>query len=796
MPHHALGQLPVFLSQRARSTSVDMTADSAPLTAPVGTRFSTGADLALLDGPSSAPAGAVTVNPGTDLGAATLAQPAGTTFYLTAGKHILGGTEFDQVGAKAGNTYVGAPGAVVDGRFINRYCFSGDVAGVTIRYLEICNFISPFDEFVVNHDTGDNWLIEFCNIHSNTAAAVGLGNGNVLRYSWLHHNQQYGFSGFNTPVNDAATPAVTNATIDHCEIQSNGDPLDEWHPDGSATFFGRNGSGKFWDSSGMTVTANWVHHGMIGIWADTNNVNMHLEGNLIEDTWGEGFFYEISYNFLVQSNTFRRCCIGKGVRSNFVPDNFPRPAVYISESGSEPRLATASNGTSEIRYNKFLNNWDDIALWENADRFCNSLANTSYKLWKPLGGAAGVAVCNNPTPRVLTVTLTSGSPNFVVTSGTFEFWDEGQFVSGTGIPAGAKIREPLTSNAYAPGWVDATHGILDANATTTGSVTMTIAGGGINAAPGFYDCRWHTQHVRIHGNQFDHHRADVRGPNTLSGSISTGKHAVISQTGTAPSWSPYTGSTIQTAITFNQDNLWTSNTYRGDYTQWMPFDTAGDKTFAQWQAAPYGQDAGSTLSTTPPTGNGGGTYYKPNPPTSVAATAGNASARVSFVPPVDTGGDHVFGYTATSSPGGFTGTAVGGPITVTGLANGTAYTFTVVARTSIGDSVASSASGSVTPDAGASLSSTTAPWHPRFPTARRRTATTAEVSFVRPAADGGATITGYTVTSSPGGLTGTGTAGPITVSGLTTGQPYTFTVTATNSAGTGPASPVTVPVTP
>ncbi|MEI6052127.1 MAG: leucine-rich repeat protein, partial [Opitutaceae bacterium] len=72
----------------------------------------------------------------------------------------------------------------------------------------------------------------------------------------------------------------------------------------------------------------------------------------------------------------------------------------------------------------------------------------------------------------------------------------------------------------------------------------------------------------------------------------------------------------------------------------------------------------------------------------------------------------------------------------------------------------------------------------------------AVVSFTAPAFNGGATISGYTVTSSPGGLTATGASSPITVTGLTNGTPYTFTVRATNSVGAGSASSASAAVTP
>lgn len=70
------------------------------------------------------------------------------------------------------------------------------------------------------------------------------------------------------------------------------------------------------------------------------------------------------------------------------------------------------------------------------------------------------------------------------------------------------------------------------------------------------------------------------------------------------------------------------------------------------------------------------------------------------------------------------------------------------------------------------------------------------VAFAPPANNGGSFIESYTVSSSSGGITATGPASPIIVSGLTNGTAYTFTVTAKNQTGIGPASEASNSVTP
>jgi hypothetical protein len=64
-----------------------------------------------------------------------------------------------------------------------------------------------------------------------------------------------------------------------------------------------------------------------------------------------------------------------------------------------------------------------------------------------------------------------------------------------------------------------------------------------------------------------------------------------------------------------------------------------------------------------------------------------------------------------------------------------------------------------------------------------------EVNWVAPESDGGAAVTGYTATATPGGAQcSTDGATTCTITGLPEGTEHQVTVTATNAVGTGPAS--------
>ncbi len=120
---------------------------------------------------------------------------------------------------------------------------------------------------------------------------------------------------------------------------------------------------------------------------------------------------------------------------------------------------------------------------------------------------------------------------------------------------------------------------------------------------------------------------------------------------------------------------------------------------------------------------------------------------------------------------------------ITGLTDGTSYRFTVAARNTLGYGLPS------TPQSVAMIAG--APGQPGVPTVTRAAAGQLKNVFKAPM-NNGAAITHFSVTcaSSNGGVTNTttGTASPITVTGLTANKSYVCRVNATNSRGAGPFS--------
>ena len=178
----------------------------------------------------------------------------------------------------------------------------------------------------------------------------------------------------------------------------------------------------------------------------------------------------------------------------------------------------------------------------------------------------------------------------------------------------------------------------------------------------------------------------------------------------------------------------------------------------------------------------------PDAPTNVIATTqSDSEISVAFTPPFNVGGSPITSYTVTSSSTGDdtthieTGSLI--PIVVSGLNGGTGYTFTVTATNAVGTSDASGPSDEARTETRISDAPSIVSASAGFEQAT--------ITFTAPAHDGGAAITTYMATSSPGNIRGTVSgpgSGVITVTGLTNGTEYQFLVTAINENGPSTAA--------
>jgi hypothetical protein len=331
-------------------------------------------------GPRTAPRGAVVVPAGEDAGV-SFSQPH-ATYWFAPGRHTLGPGQFTQIVPGDGSVFTGAPGAVLDGAHVNDYAFGGYGKNVTISHLTIENFGvhgGNNNQGAVNNDSGTGWTVTHSTIVRNAGAGVMLGSRDTLSYDCVADNEQYGFNAY-------APGGVAEIVLDHNEITGN----DSYDYEARTPGCGCSGGGKFWAVDGAVITDNWVHDNRnVGLWADTNNRGFDISGNYISGNTSYGLIYEISYNALITHNTFVRNGLTDGPKN----PAFPTSAIYISESGGDPRVSGPYSGTLSITDNSFTDNWSGVVLWENSNRFCGSPANTSSDTCTLVSPSATVKSC-------------------------------------------------------------------------------------------------------------------------------------------------------------------------------------------------------------------------------------------------------------------------------------------------------------------------------------------------------------------------------------------------------------------
>jgi hypothetical protein len=508
-----------------------------------------------------------------------------TVYYLSPGVHR------GSFSANTGDVFVGgwADGvpSVLDGEYarpvaIDSNITIGEQRDVTIQYLTIQRFTPPVDQVAINQTGAGGWRLLNSTVTLNVpGGGMFAATDAVLRDNCLTENGQYGFQASETVRGDSLTGGPYNVWVEGNEISRNDTcdlsgllqneelgwkdlnpvPPEYRNPQcGEVEGSGNQGGFKLWETNGVMIRDNWIHHNWGGGGgADTNNANTTWTGNTITDNENGGIWEEASYNFSITDNYLARNNLLDG------PDNpgFPMPAVYVSESGSDSKnggvpacsmptcLTSGVPGypdESIIANNTLVDNGGGIFLWQNSDRFCNDGFDR---------------VC----------TLTRGG-------------EQGPFSM-------AGCAENLPSAT------------LD-RTTYVGEVTG-------DPPYNYWDgCMWQTQNVTVARNRIDFDPAAILGCYEEAWPA-CGANGVFSQYG-GPNESAE-GADVPTQITFFQGNRWFDNVYNGPSTfwAWNQGSHANPITFAAWSGpvsegerctssgerrsgsctGPFGQDAGS-----------------------------------------------------------------------------------------------------------------------------------------------------------------------------------------------------------
>jgi len=311
---------------------------------------------------SSAPAGAVTVPAGNNSSLFQYQLPAHTTYWFAPGKHTSASIQTSD-----GDTFLGAPGAIMDGGNTNAYAFVGQYndtsdQNVTIKYLTIEDYDPMQGGGTVNGNGNNGWTEEYDLMQYNSpGAAMMLGGDNTVSDNCMTENGEYGFNGYSyvaETYEHTFTGGATNITFTNNDLSYNNT---------QKTNSGIEGGGKFWQNGNVTVTGNYFHNNIDspGVWMDTDNAGFLVRDNYISNNDGEGLMYEISYNADIIDNTF----VDNAIKAGLGNPGFPTGAIYISESGGNSAVASNYSGELNIQDNVFNDNWSGVVLYQNSNRY-------------------------------------------------------------------------------------------------------------------------------------------------------------------------------------------------------------------------------------------------------------------------------------------------------------------------------------------------------------------------------------------------------------------------------------------
>lgn len=232
-------------------------------------------------------AGAVRIEPGTDIQSVVDDYPPATTFVLATGVHRA-----QSINPRSGDVFLGEEGAVLDGEYAREYAISwhdvdNPVRDVVVKGLTVERYATPVQQGTIGGGGGMDWLIEGNEIRSSKGGGVEIGSGTRVIDNFVHDNEQIGLH--------IGSPTV-GVLVEGNEIAFN-------NREGLHDMAWEAGGAKFVMTRDLTVRRNYVHDNTgPGLWTDGDNVGTVYEGNVVVGNVGPGILHEISYEATIRGN--------------------------------------------------------------------------------------------------------------------------------------------------------------------------------------------------------------------------------------------------------------------------------------------------------------------------------------------------------------------------------------------------------------------------------------------------------------------------------------------------------------
>jgi parallel beta-helix repeat protein len=289
--------------------------------------------------PTSCGTGAVLIGVGDVAQQVVDAHPAGTTYVIAAGTHL---GNFS-VQPKSGDTFCGAPGAVLDGGRSLKSAFSGGATGVTLDSVTVRDYASGRQGAAIQPEShAGGWVVRNVSAVHNGWAGLLVADGMHILGGHYTDNDQIGIGG------NSATDIVLDG-LDGDPNTFDGPELARNHLLHAPCDY--EGGGMKWDLGRVTIRNAYVHdNDCKGLWADINAHDALIERNLVENNFAEGIVYEISQNAVI--------------RSNEVHGNGRRGAGWYWDGG----IMIASSSGVEVYGNRLSGNFNGITGTQQ-DRF-------------------------------------------------------------------------------------------------------------------------------------------------------------------------------------------------------------------------------------------------------------------------------------------------------------------------------------------------------------------------------------------------------------------------------------------